>query len=181
MKKVITVLGMPRSGKDTHAKLLSEKLGYKYFSVSDVISEEIKNKTKIGLIMERYSDSYTKEPDEYLIMLVKDAIINLKEDGIVFNGFPRNLNQAKALDSFLFLKKISRPTPIILETENIVILERMPEISSNDSFFKTSVNLYEKTVKPIEKYYGGIGLKFNTTEKTPEKINEEILDSIKKI
>jgi len=174
MKKIIVVLGTPRSGKDTQAKLLAEKLNYKYCSSEDVIAEEIKNKTKIGLIAEKYSNSTTKIPDEYLIMLIKEIIINLKENGIVFNNFPQTLNQAKALETFLFARKINRPTPILLDAEPVIILNRIKESGGDDVLFKNEMILYKKDILPIVNYYKSIGLQFDTSAKSAEIINEEI-------
>lgn len=176
MKKVIVVLGPPRSGKNTQAKLLAKKLSYKYLSADDLVAEEIKNKTKIGLIAERYSNSTKKMPDEYLIMLIKDIIINLKEDGIVFNKFPETLTQAKALETFLFSRKTNRPIPILLETEPISILSRIMKENNGDSdSFKREMDLYRNEVMPTTNYYDAIGLKFDTSNKSSEVINEEII------
>jgi len=181
MKKIIVVLGLPCSGKDTHAKLLANKLNYKYCSSNDIIAEEIKNKTKIGLIMEKYLNSRTSAPDEYLIMLIKEIIINLKEDGIIFNNFPQTVNQAKALDSFLFTKKTNRPIPIFLEADLVTILNRVTEKleSKEVDSFKNTMNFYEKKTKPIIDYYTAIMSKFDTSKDSIDKINEEIMQKIK--
>ena len=176
MKKIIIVTGAPLSGKDIHSKLIAEDLKYKLCSSDEIISEEIANKTKIGLIMEKYSQSETQVPDEYLIMLMKEKIINLKEDGIVFNDFPKTINQAKALDSFLFAKKINRPIPVLLETDNTVVVDRM---GGNQDSFKMALNSFERKVKPIISYYTPLGLKFDTSAKSVETISEEILIAVR--
>lgn len=180
MKKIIVVLGPPRSGKNTHAKLLAKDLNYKYFSSDDCIAEEIKNKTKIGLIAEKYSKSTKQMPDEYLIMLVKDAIINLKEEGIVFNEFPKTLIQAKTLETFLFTRKTNRPIPIILETESIAIMNREKENGGDANSFRHAVDLYKTELLPVTNYYDAIGLKFNTSYESEKVISEEIKKTLEK-
>lgn len=180
MKKVIVVIGTPRSGKSTQAKLLAEKLGYKYFSSNDVILEEIKNKTKIGVIMEKYLNSKTTEPDEYLIMLMKDAIINLKENGIVFVGYPNTINQAKVLDSFLFSRKIKSPIPIYLHAEPVAILERVGEkvISEDPTAFKRIMGTFESVDKMVADYYVN-RIEFDTSKRGIDLVNEDIKNAIK--
>jgi len=179
MKKIIVVLGTPCSGKDTHAKLLAKKLSYEYLSADDLIAEEIKNKTKIGLIAEKYSKSTEKMPDEYLIMLIKDVIINLKEEGIVFNQFPKTLTQAKALETFLFSRKTNRPIAILLETELTTIVDRVKKNGGDKEKFKLLTNIYNSELKKVTDYYKAIGLSFNTSSKSIEVVSEEISKALK--
>jgi adenylate kinase len=177
MKKIIVVTGTLCSGKNAHSKLLAKNLNYKYCYVNDIVNEEIKNKTKIGLILEKYLNSGTKEPDEYLTMLIKEIIINLKEDGIVFNGFPKTVGQAKALDSFLFARKIKKPISIFLDTESVVSLKRLVE--KTDQSFNEVMNAYEKRTKPVIDYYAPTRIVFDTSKEDIENVNEEIVKNLK--
>jgi adenylate kinase len=183
MKKIIVMLGAPCSGKDTHAKMLALKLKFKYCSSDDIIAEEIKNKTKIGLVAERYLSTKTKMPDEYLIMLVKEIIINLKEDGIVFNDFPKTVNQAKALDTFLFSRKTTKPIAVFLNTESPVILKRLKEKSEDKSFdyFMSVMNNYDAKTKSVANYYLKNRIEFDTSKESVEDVNEEITKKIKEL
>lgn len=172
MKKIIVMIEPPSLNKNRHAKLLSQKLGYKYFSLGDVIAEEVKKKTKIGLIMEKYSNSNITAPDEYSIMLMKDAIINLKEDGIVFDGFPESVAQAKSLDSFLFSRKNSKPIPVLFDSEQTVV-------SSNEykniAIHESVVSLYDDKMKLVANYYDSSAIKINTSNKSVEQNLEEVI------
>jgi len=141
MKKIVVMLGTPLSGKKTHSKLLSEKLGYKYFSLNEVVAEEVKNKTKIGLILEKYSNTTIKAPDEYAIMLMKEYIINLKEEGAIFYNFPQSVAQAKALDNFLFLRKNNEAIVIYLNTDPSIAIKRIPE--ENKKSFRDIMSEYD--------------------------------------
>jgi len=171
MKKIIVMIETPSLNKKQHAELLSQKLGYKYFSMEDVINEEIKNKTKIGLIMEKYSSSNILAPDEYSIMLMKDAIINLKENGIVFDGFPQSVAQAKSLDSFLFSRKTNKPIPILFDSEQVVV-------SSNEyknmAMHESVVSLFDSKMELVADYYDATAIKINTSNKSVDQTIEEI-------
>jgi adenylate kinase len=161
----------------THSELLSKKLGYKYFSLFDVMLDEIKNKTKIGLILEKYLISKTDIPDEYMIILMKDAIINLKEDGIVFNGYPQTIAQAKALDFFLFSRKMNKIAPIFLKIESITSLLRISKKYDKDSFKPIMAN-YANKMKMVESYYENVTKGFDTTMENIDVVNENIIKCI---
>ncbi len=173
MKKIIIFFGMPKSGKKTHSKMLSEKLGYKYFNVENVIVNEISNKTKMGLIFEKYQNGGIAIPDEYFILLMRDLIINLKEDGVVFCGFPKNIAQAKALDFFLFNKNIKSPVSIFLKAELTVLFGRCGEQGQN--FFRNQMNEYERKTKPLLFYYSSKMFEFDTSKDDVNQVNKEIL------
>lgn len=92
----IVILGAPGCGKGTQAKLLEMKYGLKHLAAGDLIREEVANKTELGRKVESYVSKGKLAPDEIVIKLIKKAILN--NDKFILDGFPRNLNQAKALD-----------------------------------------------------------------------------------
>ena len=182
MKKIIIVLGTPCSGKKTHAKLLSKEFNYKYFSSIEFIEEEIKNETSFGLIAKKYSELNRQMPDEYLIRAVKEQIINLEEDGIVLNGFPNTVSQAKALDTFLFVKKIKEPIVIYLYAENTILINRIASknnlLDGKNEIFKKTMNAYEVNGRLIADYYTR-KYDFDTEVNELNKTNENIILKIK--
>jgi adenylate kinase len=180
MIKVITVLGPPCSGKDTHAKILARKLNYKYFSTGELINSEIAKETKFGVMAKKYLEMKKPIPDELLVSLIKEEIMNLKEDGIVFNKFPMTINQAKMLDTFLFARKTSKVIPIILETSKVIILHRVSKTTKKDvaEAFADRMNEFENKLSPIIEYYKSDSLKFDTTVEFIDDVNENILTTL---
>lgn len=180
MKKIIVVIGMPCSGKSTHARMLSEKLNFKYCCFENIIEDEIKNKTKIGVILDRYTTSNTKIPDEYFIILLKEIIINLKEEGIVFDDFPKTINQAKALDSFLFSRKIHRPHVIFLDIEMLDLTQRIrvkEKIDDVSDTFRRILGLYNLNTKPVVDYYEN-KMDFNVSKLDIQSANDKIIEDL---
>lgn len=93
MKK-LSLLGAPGSGKGTQAKLLCEALNIPHISTGDLFRTAIKNKTQLGLQIEKYMS--TLVPDEIVIELVKERIMeNDCKNGFILDGFPRTINQAE--------------------------------------------------------------------------------------
>lgn len=98
----LVLLGVPGAGKGTQARLLETKLGIPQISTGDLFRYNLKNQTELGLLAKSYMDRGDLVPDEVTILMVKDRL--LRDDckpGAIFDGFPRNLSQAVALDEML--------------------------------------------------------------------------------
>ncbi|APR64876.1 adenylate kinase [Borrelia anserina] len=95
-------LGPPGSGKGTIAKILSNKLNYYHISTGDLFRENISSATPLGKEIKQIVEHGQLVPDSITIKIVKDKIDTLEnKDNFILDGFPRNINQAKALDQFL--------------------------------------------------------------------------------
>lgn len=89
----IVLFGIQGSGKGTQAMMLSEKLALKHINLGELFRQEIKAETEIGKIAKVYIDKGNFVPDEYVYHMV-DNYVGLGRSGLVFDGFPRNENQA---------------------------------------------------------------------------------------
>lgn len=95
----IILLGAPGSGKGTQASLIEENYSLLHVSTGDIFRDNIKRGTPIGLKIKEIIDGGDLAPDELTVGIVKERL--LREDcssGYLLDGFPRNINQAKALD-----------------------------------------------------------------------------------
>jgi adenylate kinase len=92
-------LGAPGSGKGTQAEFVSEKMGIPPISTGNMLREAVKNGTPAGLTAKGYMDKGDLVPDETVIGIIKERIA--KDDakkGFILDGFPRTVEQAKALE-----------------------------------------------------------------------------------
>lgn len=94
----IILLGPPGSGKGTQARFITEKYGISGISTGDMLRDEVKNKTELGLKAKEYMDAGKLVPDDLVIKMVEER---LNKEGYVLDGFPRTLSQAKSLDKIL--------------------------------------------------------------------------------
>jgi adenylate kinase len=95
----IIFLGVPGAGKGTQARMVSEALGIPQISTGDLFRYHLKNETELGREAKSYYDRGDLVPDELTIRMVEERLG--RDDcrqGAVFDGFPRNLFQATALD-----------------------------------------------------------------------------------
>ena len=98
----IVLIGAPGSGKGTAAKRLKSDLGLLHISVGDVLRENVKNGTELGKEAKTYMDAGGLVPDEVIINMVKELIdATDSSNGMMFDGFPRTIAQAIALDEML--------------------------------------------------------------------------------
>lgn len=91
----IIILGPQGSGKGTQAQLLKEKYGWNHISTGDLYRQGIQNKDPKILKMKEHVDKGGFMPDKFVMKLVEE---NLSKEGNIFDGFPRTLTQAEALD-----------------------------------------------------------------------------------
>ena len=95
----IIMLGAPGAGKGTQAKKIADRLQIPHISTGDIFRANIKNGTELGKEAKSYMDAGNLVPDSVTLRLVMDRIA--KEDcqnGYVFDGFPRTIPQAEALE-----------------------------------------------------------------------------------
>ena len=106
MKKVnIVLLGPPGSGKGSQAEILEKKFNLKKISVGDILRLEIKNKTKLGYTIKNIIDKGKLIDSSLAIKIVKSHIENRKNN-LLFDGFPRDLYEAKTLDKLISITHV---------------------------------------------------------------------------
>lgn len=98
----IVMLGAPGSGKGTAAKMLAKKTGLPHISTGDMFREQIKKETELGKLANSYISKGELVPDEVTINIVRDRLSwEDAKNGVILDGFPRNIEQAKVLDEIL--------------------------------------------------------------------------------
>ncbi|MFP3897980.1 MAG: adenylate kinase [Dehalococcoidia bacterium] len=98
----IVMLGPPGAGKGTQADILSRKMGIPHIASGDLFRQALEERTEVGLLARSYMDKGELVPDEVTIRMVLERINEPGcSSGCVFDGFPRTLRQAKALDRAL--------------------------------------------------------------------------------
>src|ERR1044071_619827 len=104
----IVLFGPPGSGKGTQAAKLVKKYKLVHLSTGDIFRANIKGGTALGNLAKSYLDKGVLVPDEVTINMLEDAVNQTPNAaGFIFDGFPRNVNQATALDKFLASKNTS--------------------------------------------------------------------------
>ena len=116
-------MGPQGAGKGTQAAKLEEETGATHIETGDLVRSEIKQETELGQKIKEYSDKGELVPDEIIIDMTKPYLD--ENDSWILDGFPRNQEQARALDEALdeIGEKIDRV--IVLEADDDALVERL--------------------------------------------------------
>tara|TARA_B100000579_G_scaffold410185_2_gene399871 strand:+ start:5693 stop:6265 length:573 start_codon:yes stop_codon:yes gene_type:complete len=157
----IIIFGPPGAGKGTQSKFIVNKFNLYQLSTGDLLRQEIKNKTKLGSEISSIINSGELVSDKIVSDLIEKFVSNgTYKNKIIFDGYPRTLNQAKNLDDLL--KKYKQKINIVLklsvslETVKKRILERQTlekRADDNEEIAIKRYKTYEKSSEPVIDYY----------------------------
>lgn len=122
----LLIMGRPGAGKGTQAANIKEYYGIPHISTGDMFRAAIKEETELGKLAKSYMDKGALVPDEVTIGIVKERL--LKDDckkGFLLDGFPRNVLQAEALDSFMKEQGISLDAVLDVNVDASILIRRI--------------------------------------------------------
>ena len=122
----LILFGPPGSGKGTQSERLIAKYGLKHLSTGDLLRSEIAGQTPLGLAAKSFMDKGQLVPDEVVIEMISSALDNNPQaHGFLFDGFPRTVAQAEALDKLLAQKGTSIAVVLALEVNEDELTKRL--------------------------------------------------------
>merc|ERR1712168_1191429 len=98
--KIIFILGGPGSGKGTQCEKIKQKYNYDHLSTGDLLRDVVKSGSELGIKIQAIMTAGQLVSDDLILCLVKDAIYkNGNKNGVLIDGYPRNIEQAKLFES----------------------------------------------------------------------------------
>lgn len=158
----IVLFGKPGAGKGTQAEFLKEKYNLTHISTGDVFRYNLKNETELGKKAKVFMDNGELVPDSLTIdMLAEEVAKNMNKAGFLFDGFPRTIKQAVALEVLLNEKGIDFVGTIGLEADDEILVSRILERGKtsgraddqNADKIRTRYIEYNEKTAPLIDYY----------------------------
>lgn len=162
----IVLFGKPGAGKGTQAEFLKEKYNLTHISTGDVFRFNIKNETDLGKKAQEYINKGQLVPDEITINMLKAEVENnMDKAGFLFDGFPRTIAQAEALDAFLQSIDLGITATIALEADDEVLVARILERGKtsgrpddqDEAKIRTRYVEYNEKTAPLIEFYQNQG------------------------
>ncbi len=158
----LVLFGPPGAGKGTQSEKLIEKYKLVHLSTGDILRSEITQGTALGLEAKKLMDQGTLVPDQVVIGMISNKLDSNKDArGFIFDGFPRTVAQAEALDELLKSKSSSISGMVALEVNNLELEKRLllrgkesgrPDDANPEVIRKRIVEYNSKTA-PVANYY----------------------------
>lgn len=162
----IVLFGPPGAGKGTQSEKIIEKYKLVHLSTGDILRNEIKNNTPLGLKAQEFMNQGLLVPDEVVIGMIDNKIKeNGNASGFIFDGFPRTVPQAEALDGLLNAKGTPISGMIALEVEEKELITRLllrgkdsgrPD-DQNEELITKRIQEYNSKTIPVANYYKSQG------------------------
>jgi adenylate kinase len=157
----IVLLGAPGSGKGTQAQLLSERYNLDHISTGELFRQEIASQSPIGLRVQEIIEKGNLCPDDLTLdILVAHIDIYTNNNGFIFDGVPRTVDQAKMMDGTGYHKTIPITIVIDIQVDKAEIINRITKRSqlegrSDDAIhvLEQRISNYSELTKPLESYY----------------------------
>lgn len=186
----IVLFGPPGAGKGTQAEYVKEKYNLVHLSTGDLLREQKKEGTELGLLAQSYMKKGELVPDEVVIGMIGSKLSQHQDsNGFIFDGFPRTTEQAKALDELLQTHQTEIDIMLSLEVDDEELVARIiqrgknsgREDDKNESVIYNRIITYNKKTAPLKDYYSkqnkyvsvkGVGSIDDVFERLCEKIDE---------
>ena len=186
----IVIFGAPGSGKGTHSDLIKKKNNLTHISTGDLLRQEIKNETELGILAKGFIDKGQLIPDDIICNMLDNVLDTIKDSkGVIFDGFPRTIPQAEALEKILHKrgKDVSILLDLQVDEEELVkrLLERgkiSGRSDDNEETIQSRLQVYHNQTAPLAEHYKRKGkhvaIKGNGTI---EEIFNRIAEAIKQL
>ena len=164
----IVIFGAPGSGKGTQSENLISHYELFHISTGDVLRDHIRRGTDLGMTAKQYIDQGQLIPDELMIGILAQVIDDNKEaaeNGVIFDGFPRTIAQAEALEALLNERGTSVSAVVGLEVPEEELIDRLVKrgqmsgrSDDNEETIKKRLNVYHSQTSPLQDFYKEKGL-----------------------
>jgi adenylate kinase len=158
----LILFGPPGSGKGTQSEKIVERFGLIHLSTGNLLRQEISEKTPLGMEAKNFMDKGQLVPDEVVIGMIDSCLEkHPAATGFLFDGFPRTIAQAEALDKLLSLKKTAISKVLALDVSEDELVRRLLERGktsgrsddTDEGVIRRRFSVYKDETEPVAEHY----------------------------
>ena len=159
----IVIFGAPGSGKGTQSDKLLEHYHLFHISTGDVLRDHMRRGTELGMVAKEYIDQGQLVPDDLIIDLLAQVLDENKENttqGVIFDGYPRTIPQAEALEGMLAERGTQVDAVVGLEVPDEELIKRIVlrgqqsgRADDNEETARKRIEVYYEQTSPLKAYY----------------------------
>ncbi len=159
----LVIFGAPGSGKGTQSEKLIDRYHLHHISTGEVLRDHIARGTELGRTADGYISQGQLIPDDLMLRVLEhelDANADKAKDGVIFDGFPRTIPQAKALKQMMERRGQKIHAVVGLEVPEDQLMERMVlrgkasgRSDDNPETIRKRLAVYHKQTQPLRDYY----------------------------
>jgi len=160
MGEAVIFLGPPGAGKGTQAARLAEELSFKKLSTGDILRDHVARGTPLGLQVKPIMDRGDLVPDDLILALIREEL----SDRVIFDGFPRTIPQAEALDRLLEETGTKLLGVVLVEVPEEELVRRLLKRAElegrsddNEETIRRRLQVYREKTEPLIQYYEKTG------------------------
>lgn len=187
----LVIFGAPGCGKGTQSERLIDRYGFYHISTGEVLRDLIARGTELGKIADSYISKGNLIPDDLIIKILAELLDSPEVQGknIIFDGFPRTVNQARELETLLAKRGRRVDAVIGLEVGDDILIERLinrgresGRSDDNPDTIKKRIEVYHTQTQPLRDFYLNNG-KYHSIDGTRsvDEIFRDIITNIEKL
>ncbi len=164
MAEAVIFLGPPGAGKGTQAKRLASEMGFKQLSTGDILRSHVARGTELGKLAKPIMDAGKLVPDEIILGLIGAELAAMSDPRVIFDGFPRTLAQAEALDKLLQEQHIRLLGVLLVTAPEDELVRRLlgraleeGRSDDNEETIRARMLEYRQKTQPLVDYYQKTG------------------------
>lgn len=165
----LVIFGAPGSGKGTQSEKIIERYGLHHISTGEVLRDHIARGTELGKVADSYISKGQLIPDSLMIEVLEDVLDRIGQatdlSGVIYDGFPRTVEQAEAFAEMLGRRGQSLHAVVGLEVDEDLLMDRMlrrgrltGRADDNAETIGKRLKVYHSQTSPLRDYYISRGL-----------------------
>ena len=160
MKQRLIFLGPPGAGKGTQSEIIAKENNLLHLSTGDLLRAEVKAGSVLGKEVEKIMNSGELVSDQ-LVLSIVEARLQSTDKGWLLDGFPRNVSQARSLETLL--EKLQKPLEVVIsiEVDDDYLIQRLlarGREDDNEDVIRNRLDVYKEKTEPLIDHYKSMGL-----------------------